>query len=502
MTPHPIPHHAQKPHKKEDKQNGKREEKRSLLPASTDHLSAVFSPRSIAVIGASSNEKSVGYAVLKSLARGGAFLSETGVAFSGSLYAVNPTTEFILGYKCHKSVMDIADPVDTAVLCVPSKSVLSVIKECVKKRVQVAIILAAGFAETDEPGKKLQEQVIALAKPAKMRILGPNSLGVIRPFINMNASFAATLPSSGPIAFLSQSGSLANAVLASPSAKRYGFSCVVSYGNAADIDESDLIAWLADDIETKAIALYAESFKDGRKFIAVAGAVSKQKPIIVLKGGTTPAGAAAVASHHGTDAGNYALYQAAFAQAGVTEARTVEELFEFAKTAACQPPAENGIAIAANSGACAVLAADYAERNGVRLAPLKEAVIKKLGAVLAPLSTHQLSPANPLDLGDDASPQSFRAALSILLDQESVHGLIVVHTLQAMSSPDEVARVVVEARNAHLGKPILTIGFLNRFTKDALAVLEEAGIPDFFDVHRAMKAMKMLVERGEQLKKK
>ena len=408
---------------KDDKREEKhdRQEKRSALPVQVEHLSSVFAPHSIAVIGASSNEKSVGYAVLKSLARGGAFLSETGVAFSGFLYAVNPTTEFILGYKCFKSVMDIVDPVDTALVCVPSRSVLSVIKECVKKRVNVAVILAAGFAETDEPGKKLQEQVLAIARPAKMRILGPNSLGIIRPFINMNASFAATLPSSGHIAFLSQSGSLANAVLASPSAKRYGFSCVVSYGNAADIDESDLIAWLADDIETKAIALYAESIKDGRKFLAVAGAVAKQKPIIVLKGGTTPAGAAAVASHHGTDAGNYALYQAAFVQAGVTEAHTVEELFEFAKTAASQPPAENGIAVIANSGACAVLAADYAERHGVRLAVLKDPVIKKLGSVLAPLSTHQLSPGNPLDLGDDASPQAFRAALGVLLDQDTVH---------------------------------------------------------------------------------
>ncbi|MDO8642936.1 MAG: CoA-binding protein [Candidatus Woesearchaeota archaeon] len=480
----------------------KQEKKQTISGANTDHLTALFAPCSIAVIGASSHEKSAGYAVLKSLARGGAFLSETGVAFSGALFAVNPTTEFILGYKCFKSVLDIPELVDAAVLCVPAKSVLSVIKECAKKQVKVATILAAGFGETDDAGKKLQEQVLAIARQAKMRVLGPNSMGVIRPFINMNASFAATMPSSGSIAFLSQSGSLANTILASPAAKRYGFSCVVSYGNAADIDESDLMAWLADDLETKSIALYLEGCRDGRKLLAVAEQLSKVKPVIVLKGGATHAGAAAVARHHGINAGNPVLYHTAFEQAGVIEAHTVEELFEFAKTAASQPSAQNSIAVVTNSGAAAVLAADAAERHGVHLVQLKDAVMKKLGAVLAPFATHQFIPSHPLDLGDDAQPQSFRAALGVLLDQESVQGVIVVHTLQAMSSVDEVARVVAEARNAHSGKPVLTVGFMNRFSKDALHVLEQNGIPDFSDVHRAVKAMKMLILRGERLAKK
>lgn len=474
------------------------EKKKSPSP-----LTPLFSPHTIAVIGSSNNEKSVGYAVMKSLARGGALLSETSVAFSGMLYAVNPSTEFILGYKCYKSVFDIPEPVDAAVLCVPAKSVLAVIKECVKKQVKVAIILSAGFAETDEAGKKLQEQVCAVAQQAKMRILGPNSLGILRPSINMNASFAATMPTPGPIALVSQSGSFINAILSSPAAKKYGFSCMVSYGNAADLTESDLLLWLADDIETKAITLYLEGVRDGRRFAAVAEQVSKIKPIIVLKGGCSEAGKHVVATHHGIDAGDYALYQAAFAQSGVIEAHTLEELFDFAKTAASQPPcAGNSIAIVTNSGASAVLAADYCARHGIHLAPLKDAVVKKLSSGLTPLSTHQLSlstTSNPLDLGDDALAPSFRVAVNTLLDQDSVHGLIVVHTLQAMSSAEETARALAEARNAHPNKPLLAVQVGTRFSKEALNVLEENGIPDFNELHKAVMAMRMLIQRGERL---
>ncbi len=478
------------------------------LAANTANLAALFSPHTIAVIGASNNEKSVGYAVLKSLARGGAVLSENTAAFSGTLFAVNPVAEFILGYKCYKSVLDIAEPVDAAVICVPVKSLVSVVKDCAKKNVKVALILSAGGAESGDAGKKIQDQVVALARQAKMRILGPNSLGILRPSFNINASFAVTMPKPGPIALISQSGSLINVLLTHPAAKRCGFSCIASYGAAADITETEIIAWLLDDIETKAIALYTEHIRDGRAFMAVAEQVGKIKPIIALKGGTSMLGSQAVAAHQGSTAGNPLLYEAAFAQCGVISVHTLDELFILAKTAAWQPPcSENSIAVVTNSGASAVLAADYCKQHGVHLASLKDTLIKKLSSLLAPLATHSLPLSadqpfsNPLDLGDDALAPSFKAAISTLLDHDAVHGVIIIHTLQAMSSADETARVLAALHHAHPGKPLLTVHLGNSFSKETTAFLEEQKIPYFNELHQAVTAMKMLVDLGVRNKK-
>jgi acyl-CoA synthetase (NDP forming) len=457
-----------------------------------ESLTPFFTPQSIAVIGSSSNEQSAGYGVLKSLARGGVYLGDNCKEFSGKLYAVNPDAEFVLGYKCYKRITDLPDPVDLAIICVSAKNTVSVMKDCVKQKIHAAVIISSGFAETGVAGGKVQAQLLAVAETGKIRVLGPNSMGVLRPLSSLNASFAATMPPSGDVGFISQSGSLANTVLDGAITKKYGFSAIASYGNAADVDESDLLTWLGNDDATHSIAVYLEGVHDGRKFIDVAKEVSQKKPIVVLKGGKLDADFGS--SHTGVSTGSYTLYQAAFKQAGVIEAESVDELFNFAKTLAHQPAcAKNRVAVVTNSGGCCVLAADYCEALNVSLTELKPVVVKKL-------SSFEGDQSNPLDLGDAATPEHYRTAISALLDTDTVEGVIVVQTLQSMSSAEATAKVLVELQEAHPQKAFVSAHIGGRFSKEAWKLLEANGIPDFTDLRKAVRAMSVLVKRGEMVK--
>ncbi len=462
----------------------------------TESLSPFFTPQSIAVIGSSSNEQSAGYGVLKSLARGGVYLGDNCKEFSGKLYIVNPDAEFVLGYKCHKRVTDIPDPVDLAVICVPAKSAVSVIKDCVKQKIPAAIIVSSGFAEAGVSGEKLQAQLIAAAD-GNIRLLGPNSLGVLRPHSHLNASFAATMPLQGDVAFISQSGSLANTVLDGAITKKYGFSTIASYGNAVDVDESDLLAWLGEDDATRAIALYLEGVQDGRKFLSIAKDVAQKKPVVVLKGGKTETmeGVDRGSTHTGVSTGSYRLYQAAFSQSGLIEAESVDELFNMAKTLAHQPAcAKNKIAVVTNSGGCCVLATDYCNTEDIVLSELKPPVVKKISSAVDK-EIH-----NPVDLGDDATPEHYQAAISALLEADAVDGVIVVQTLQSMSAAEATAKVVVELQQAHPHKAFVSAHVGGRFSKEAWKLLEANGIPDFTDLRKAVRAMGGLVKRGQIVK--
>jgi acetate---CoA ligase (ADP-forming) len=463
-------------------------------------LNHILKPKSIAVIGASRNRGSVGHGILQNLLRGGVFMSQYARPFKGKVYAINPKAKSILGKRCYPSVKAVSKHIDLAVICVPAKIVPGVMKECVDKRIKGAIIISAGFGEFGDEGRKLQDKVLEIAKKGNIRIVGPNCLGVLRMENHMNASFAPTMPPRGYVAFISQSGALADSVIDWAIDNRYGFSNVISYGNKADLDAHDFMEWLADDPETRVITLYIEGVRDGRKFLEVAKRVVKKKPVIALKAGRGEAGTKAISSHTGSMAGSYAIYEAAFKQSGIIQADTVEELFDLAKVLAEQPACKNNsVAIVTNGGGCGVLTADYCEECGVKLAELTPATIKKLD------SSGKMHPAysrrNPLDIIGDALPDRYQVAIRTLLSEPYICGLIVIQTLQTMTDPIKDGRIIIDAHKNWPAKPIICVYMGGRFSKSGVRYVEGHCIPDYNDPRKAAKAMWALIERGKQVDK-
>ncbi|MFH1133179.1 MAG: CoA-binding protein [Nanoarchaeota archaeon] len=460
-------------------------------------IDKLLNPRSIAVIGASRDEKSVGYGILKSLVSGGVLKDDFCKPFAGEVYAINPNPGEVLGRQLLPSITAVKGSVDLAVIAVPAKVVPAVLEECGKKGVRAAIIVSAGFKEIGEEGRRLEEQVLAIAKKRKIRFVGPNCLGVIRTRNSLNASFAPTMPPSGDIAFISQSGALADSIIDWVVEERYGFSVLASIGNAADLDIADFLLWLGKDKDTKAIVIYLEGMKDGRRFLDAARAIARKKPIIVLKGGRTERGQHAISSHTGSLAGSFEVYKAAMKQAGIVLADTVEELFDLGKTLAHQPACkENCVAIVTNGGGCGVLCADYCEELGVKLAELTPETLKKLD------SSGKMHPAysraNPLDIIGDALPERYDVAINTLLSEPYIQGLIVIQTLQTMTHPVDDAMIVINARKRFPKKPVVCLYMGGIYTREAGRLLEANGIPNMNDPRKAAVAMKALVERGRR----
>jgi acetyltransferase len=458
------------------------------------NLNKIFNPRTVALIGASRDVNSVGYGILKNLIKGCVFESEFCRAFKGRIYPVNPNAEEILGKRCYSSIKDIEDEIDLAIIVTPAKIVHSIVKECIQKKAGGIIIISAGFAELKGEGKKLQDKIVEDLRKAKIPLIGPNCLGIVRPSANLNASFAPSMPPVGNIAFVSQSGAIADSIIDWAIERRYGFSTLISYGNRADLDVYDFLEWLEKDPETKAIALYIEGIDDGKRFIEIASKVSKKKPIIALKAGRTEKGSKAISSHTGSLAGSYDVYKAAFKQSGVVIAETIEDLFDLAKALANQPVCkENGVAIVTNGGGCGVLCADYCSELGVNLVELKKSTITKLE------KTGQMHPAyskrNPLDIVGDALPERYGAAINNLLAEDYIHGLIVIQTLQTMTNPQEDARIIIDAYKKYPNKPIICVYMGGRFSARGRRMLEAEGIPDFNDLRKAARAMFALVNR-------
>lgn len=464
-----------------------------------DKLDKLFEPRSIALIGASRDPNSVGYGILKNLTTGCVFQSEYCRPFRGRIYAVNPNAAEILGHRCYRSIKEVEDDIDLAIIAVPSKITLSVVKECIDKKVNGLIIISAGFAEIGQKGKEIQDKIIELLKKARIPLIGPNCLGIIRPSINLNASFAPSMPPKGSIAFVSQSGAIADSIIDWSIDHRYGFSILISYGNHADLDVHDFLEWLEKDEKTKAIALYIEGIKDGTKFMDIAKKVSRKKPIIVLKAGRSESGMKAISTHTGSLAGSYNIYLSAFKQSNVFYVDTIEELFDISKALADQTYCrKNGIAIVTNGGGCGVLETDYCSHLGIDVVELKKTTINKLdrSGKMNPV----YSRSNPLDLVGDALPETYEAAINILLDEDYIHGLIVIQTLQTMTDPEQDARAIIEAQKKHPTKPIICAYMGGRFSKRGRLLLENNKIPDYNDLKKAALAMKALIIRGEHLK--
>lgn len=461
-------------------------------------IEKLIEPKSIAVIGASRNPDSVGHGILMNLTRGGAFQSEYCRAFDGKIFPVNPHADRILGLDCYPNLKSIPHDVDLAIIAVPSKIVVDVMKDCVTKKVKSIIIISAGFSEVGKAGEKLENKIKEISKKSKIPVLGPNCLGLIRPSNRMNASFAPSMPPEGNVAFITQSGALADSIVDWAIEKRYGFSLVASMGNQAVLDIPDMIEFLEKDEKTKSIAIYMESLSEGRKFIEAAKKVSGRKPIIILKSARTDIGAEAALSHTGKLASSYEIYKAAFKQGRCFVVDTVEDLFDSAKALSYMPACkENNIAIVTNGGGAGVLCADYLSERGVNVAELNKSTINKLDKYMP----SSYSKRNPVDIIGDALPDRYDAAINILLKEKNIGGLIVIQTMQTMTKPEENAKILVKAKKEFPNKPIIAVFMGGRLVSRADYILEKNKIPNFNDVSRAAKAMKYLVERNIQKSK-
>ena len=323
----------------------------------------IFStPKSIAVIGASREQDKLGFSVLNNIVQHG---------YEGKVYPINPKADEILGLKCYASVLDVPDPIELAVMVIPAKYVTAALEECGQKGVRGAIIISAGFRETGAEGVKMERALVEIAHKYNMRLVGPNVLGVIDTIGKMNASFAVGMPRRGKIAFMSQSGALCTSILDMALAQKVGFSRFISLGNKADLNELDFIEAWGNDPESKVIMGYLEGIVDGARFLDVSRRVTKTKPMIAVKSGTTSAGSRAVSSHTGTLAGSEKAYDAGFNQAGVIRANSVQDLFDWSVAFARQPlPKREGVAIVTNAGGPGIMATDALERAGLQLASL------------------------------------------------------------------------------------------------------------------------------------
>ena len=446
-------------------------------------INKIFNPRTVALIGATDRVGSVGLSFCKNLLTG---------KKERKIFFVNPFRKKVLNKKTYSSVKLIKEAVDLVVIAVPFKIVLSVVKESIEKKVGGVIIISSGFAELNKEGKILQEKIVKILKEAQIPLLGPNCLGVVRPEINLNASFAFTTPPKGGIAFISQSGALVGSIIDRSLLENYGFSTIVSYGNEAGLNLCDFLEWLKEDKKTKVIGVYLEAIKDGKRFMRVAKDVGKKKKILILKSGKTKIGQKTAISHTAALSSSHDIYSAAFKQTGVLEVETIKELFNNLKALSWQPKCKNEIAIVSNSGGCGVLLADYCEEAGVRLAKLDKKLFEKINKSKG--MDRNLNPGNPIDVFGDALSNRYEITLNNLLVQKNVQGVIIAQTLQAMTTVEKNAKIIVRIKKKWPDKPIITLFMGGKNTARGIDILERNKIPNYFDPKEAVLAMKTLIQ--------
>jgi acetyl coenzyme A synthetase (ADP forming)-like protein len=450
-------------------------------------LDGFFNPRSIAVVGASRDQSKIGHVIFRNLVEG---------EFRGKVYPVNPNASKLLGVKCYASITKVKEKIDLAVISIPAEFVPKALEECGKKRIKNVIVISGGFKEIGnaELEKKLSEQ----AKKYKMRIIGPNCLGVFDPNSGVDTVFLPRYklgrPKAGEIAFITQSGAIGSVVIDWMARKGYKISKFVSYGNAVDVDEADLIEYLINDRKTKVICAYFEGVKEGRKFFEITRKFAGRKPIIVLKGGTTSAGNKAVSSHTGSLAGSFEVYSAAFRQAGVIQADDMEELFDYARTLASLPkPRCNRVQIITDGGGFGVLLTDNIIKNGMRLAKMTEEKVEELRKKMPEYVVIK----NPIDLTGDADFERYQHALNAALEDPNVDIIGLIVLLQVPRLGGEIVDTIINAFKS-TEKPIFVISAGGEYTEVLKKTMEDIGIPTFSYPQDAAKAMRILYEFGKE----
>jgi len=450
-------------------------------------LDFFFQPKAVAVIGATPSPGKVGNIIVENL---------LGEGYDGELYFVNPNYEDILGIKCYTTVEDCPGEVDMAVVVVPARLVNEVLEQSGRKGVKAAVVISAGFSEGDDEGKAREAKLLEVAKRYGMRVVGPNSLGVIAPHSGLNASFARTTPLKGSIAFFSQSGAFCTAAIEYSVREFLGFSAFVSSGNKSDIDDGDLVEYFASDPKTKCIAAYMESTKDGRKLFNALEEASRRKPVVILKAGRTERGAKAAMSHTGALAGSDAAYDAAFRQSGVYRAKTMFELFDAAQALASQPPlVGDGIAVVTNAGGMGVIATDAANDLGLALAELSDATLEEIGKA-CPATW---SWGNPVDIIGDADTARYAKVLEAVGRAPEVKGILVIAARQAATNLFQIAKWIAITSKIS-GKPTVAC-FAGIYDPESEKFLDSRGIPVMEVPERAVTALHALSVRGKYLAK-
>ncbi|MHC5056100.1 MAG: acetate--CoA ligase family protein [Planctomycetota bacterium] len=435
------------------------------------NIDGIFSPSSVAVVGATRTPGTVPHDILMNILRSG---------YQGVVYPVCPRVRSIGGVRTYKYVIDVPDPVELAVLVFPSEVCHLAMEQCGQKGVKSCIIISAGFREVGAAGLERERRVKEIADRYGISIVGPNCLGAINtdPKVRLNASFARKMPAEGAIGFVSQSGALCTAVLDYARGKHIGFSKFVSFGNKMDIDEVDLLYYLGDDPATKVILIYLEEIRDGQALLRAARAVIGKtgKPILAIKSGRTKAGASAAASHTGSLAGSDEVCEAIFHQAGIMRCRTVEELFNNAIALAYQPrPKSNRVAIITNAGGPGVMAADASVDAGLELAEFSGPTAEVLEHALPKTANTK----NPVDVIGDARSDRYKAALGATLKDPDVGGAMVILTPQSMTDIDAIASEVVATARAHPEKPVYASFMGEADVASGIDILQRSHVPHY-----------------------
>ena len=398
--------------------------------------SVFLSPKSIAVIGASDKEGSVGRAITSNIMKG----------YKGTVFPISPSRDTVFDQKAYKSVLDVPEEIDLAVIITKNTIVPTVLEECGQKKIQGAVVITAGFKEVDEEGKKLEQQLKDISKKYNLRIIGPNCLGVMNldPQTMMNSTFLKITPKSGEIALVSQSGAICAALVEDASAQGIGFSAVVSMGNKADMTEIDILKMLAEHEQTKVIVMYLEDMGNGQEFLKVCKQITKKnavkKPVLVLKSGRSPEGAKAAMSHTGALMGSDEIYDALLKQSGAIRVDTMEELFDYATAFSKQPlPVEGDLVIVSNAGGPAIISTDSCSKLGIKMAKIEE-IRSKIDAVIPPWGSSR----NPVDIVGDADFNRFENVLNEVLQHKNVGSVISMCTPSATLNYDKLAEVIVK----------------------------------------------------------
>ena len=451
-------------------------------------LDRLFSPKSIAIFGASTRPDSVGALVYENLLAGN---------FHGELFPINPKYEELAGKRCYPGIQAIAAPVDLAVIATPASTVPEIIHACGEHGVRAAIVLSAGFSEGDGKGAVLERKMLEAAQQYQIRILGPNCPGLIRPKVGMNATFGKNAALPGHMALVSQSGALCTAILDWAESRRIGFSAIASLGDAADVDFGDTLDFLAQDNETKSILLYIEGIRDARRFMSGLRVAARMKPVIVIKAGRHSSGSKAAMTHTGALIGDDDVFDAALQRAGVVRADSISQLFAAAQLfSASYRVNGNRLAIVTNGGGPGVMATDRAADLGVELAQLSPGTMSTLEKNLPAHWSH----GNPIDILGDATAERYAMATEACLKDPDIDGVLVMLTPQAMTEPEACARAVIEAREKK-DKLVLACWMGDGHVRSANALFTQNGIPTFSNPESSVEAFAFLANyyRNQQL---
>ena len=468
-------------------ETGKRDPSRDVLRWEEQPLDAIFKPKSAVIFGATDRAGSVGRTVIENIST---------AKFLGRIYGINPHRQEVLGVPCFPALNQVPQEVDLAVVVTPAATVPQVIRDCAAFGITGAVVISAGFKETGPAGVELERQILNEARRGKLRLIGPNCLGVMNPFAKLNVTFAQAMAIPGNVAFLSQSGALCTAILDWSLRENVGFSAFVSTGSMLDVGWGDLIYYFGDDPNTRSILLYMESIGDPRSFLSAAREVSRTKPIIVIKAGRTEAAAKAAASHTGALAGSDEVLDAAFRRCGVLRVKRIGELFEIAEVLGKQPrPRGRRLAIVTNAGGPGVLATDELLSTGGELAKLSASTLEALEAKLPPYWSH----ANPVDILGDADAERYGFAFDTIVCDPACDGLLAILAPQGMTDPAQTAaRLAAHARGHNM--PILATWMGGATVSKGNEILSRAGIPTFDFPDAAARAFTYLWQYSENLR--